>query len=691
MKKQVFRPNTVISPLQASEIMRVNRKGFHSLKIKLVLIILAISLIPLLVLSLYQVNSLRLAVSKSITSDEMTKASDGVETMNTWIDSKISELSAFAVNHTEMANAGSEKIIDKLKSISEIDTDILGNAVTDREGNYINDEKMTGNIAGQPYFQEVQSTGEGVVSDIIQSETFGGNEVVIAYPMKDSADNFKGIISSKISISSLKKLLGTLQDEENGYDSCLLSGTGIVIYLPDPSALGKEYTEVIKSESQLTAIKDKIMADKSGMVEYTDDDGIKKVAAFDTVDKTGWKLIVAAPSGELYRNLNQTVFISVLIIAVAVIFILIISIIMSRIIAIPIIKTVNSLKVMANADFTQKVPDKFLKRKDEIGILARSMELMGQSVREVIHSVIEEVKTVKNNIVCSSEELNQLVSQAGEVSSTTEEMAAGTEETAASTEEMNAASGEIENAVRTMAEKAQNGLLIADEISKRAQTLKDSAVASQETAYETYNSIDSDIRKSIEQSRAVEQIDVLLDAILQITAQTNLLALNASIEAARAGDAGRGFAVVAEEIGKLADNSKNTINEIQNIAKLVVSSVENLSQNAEKALRYIHTTVIDDYKMMVDIGERYYKDSDSVQKLVTDFGAMAETLLMSMHSMVKAISEITETNSENAMGTQIIAERASNVMSKAAEVGNLFEQTEESSEKLMGTVSKFKI
>ena len=84
------------------------------------------------------------------------------------------------------------------------------------------------------------------------------------------------------------------------------------------------------------------------------------------------------------------------------------------------------------------------------------------------------------------------------------------------------------------------------------------------------------MKKSIENSKSVDEINELTSEILAISAQTNLLALNASIEAARAGEAGRGFSVVADEIRNLADQTKLSVSNIQAVSNVVTNSVNEL-------------------------------------------------------------------------------------------------------------------
>ena len=150
-----------------------------------------------------------------------------------------------------------------------------------------------------------------------------------------------------------------------------------------------------------------------------------------------------------------------------------------------------------------------------------------------------------------------------------------------------------------------------------------------------------------------------------ITNQTNLLALNASIEAARAGEAGKGFAVVATEIGGLADQSKQTVTQIQKVTEEVTSSVAQLSSDAEQLLAFVGNDVVASYDTFDEVADAYNQDAGKIDALISDFSATSEELLASIDGVLDAMEGMATATNEGAKGTTDIAQKTVEVKSKA--------------------------
>jgi methyl-accepting chemotaxis protein len=357
----------------------------------------------------------------------------------------------------------------------------------------------------------------------------------------------------------------------------------------------------------------------------------------------------------------------------------------------PIIKSSEYLKIIANGDFSQEVNPKFLARTDEIGSITNGINDMKNSLKRLVNSIKNEASAIEGGVQNIMGNVIILNDSLEEISSTTEELAAGMEETAASSEEMTATSQEIERAVQFISEKSQEGALAAGIITKRAEETKTNVNAAQKKANEVFINTKEKLLQAIEDSKVVNQINILTESIMQITEQTNLLALNAAIEAARASEAGRGFSVVSDEIRKLAEQSKGTAIQIRDVTSRVTLSVDNLTSSSNGLLTYVSSDVVNDYKVMLDVADKYSQDAKFVDELVTDFSATSEELLASIQNILAAIDGVAKAANEGAIGTTDIANRAVAVNEKSSNVKELVLKTKDSANKLKAEISKFKV
>ena len=355
----------------------------------------------------------------------------------------------------------------------------------------------------------------------------------------------------------------------------------------------------------------------------------------------------------------------------------------------PLKKCISSIGVMEQGDFSQAMGTALLKRRDDFGKLAASLE----SMRNEMSGLIGEVKSQATEITRMVQEIDDNIQALDEeienVSATTEELAAGMEETAASSEEITAMSHEIESAAKSIATRSQDGATEADDIRDRAVGIKKTTTENDERTKAIHAEINEGLTKALEDIKVVDQIGVLAESIMEITGQTNLLALNASIEAARAGEAGKGFAVVADEIRVLAEQSKAAVVHIQDVTKNVVESVTNLADGAKKLLEFVGTDVVDSFAGFSDMADSYSNDAGSIDALVTDFSASSEQLLASINGVMDAIGEVSKAATEGATGTNDIAEKTGVVVEKAAEIKEKAEAAHHAADKLQQNVEHF--
>lgn len=514
----------------------------------------------------------------------------------------------------------------------------------------------------------------------------GSIKIFVSYTEPVFIDNkLIAVVGTDFMFDNMAQIISSIKVYDSGYAFLLNNNHQFISH---PEYKKKEKLEEIENGELAWLTKE--LKEKDILTSKIEIDGKENMASYVKLSN-GWNLAITAPINEIYAKHNKMKNNIYMTILVGVFICIIVAYIIGKGISNPIEKLNKYLEVLSTGNFSNSIDSKLLKSHTEIGDIAKSIAKMQTSVGNMIKGIISEAKTVEISSTDASNHMSDLSLQIEDISATTEEMSAGMEQTAASTQEMNASSVEIESAVESIAKKAQEGAANANEIRIRADKLKQDVITKQDIANQIREEINDKLKKAIENSKAVEQINVLSDAIMQITSQTNLLALNAAIEAARAGEVGKGFAVVADEIRKLAENSKNTVVEIQKVTEQVLLSVQDLVEGSEQVLFFIDTNVIKDYEGMVKTGDQYYNDSEFLSDITTGLSATSQQLMASIQNMVNAINEISTANNESAQGAQNIAQRSEVVVVHVNDVANLSNDTKLSSEKLKNMVEQFKI
>lgn len=363
----------------------------------------------------------------------------------------------------------------------------------------------------------------------------------------------------------------------------------------------------------------------------------------------------------------------------------------SRGITRPLARVVEAAHAIAEGDLSPRELDD--KRQDEIGNLARAFGGMTVSLRKVAavmdgiaqgrlkddfapkserDAMGASLRMMLDNLWEMSVQVNKAVqvvtSSIAQLSATTSEMSSSAAETAVSINETTSTVEEVKQTATLSSQKAKH----VAETSHRAMQVSQAGNKSIEDINRAMGQIrekmDFIAQRIVNLSEKAQTISDIVAAVNDLTDQSNILAVNASIEAAKAGEEGRGFAVVAREIRNLAEQSKQSTNQIKGILDDIQKATSSAVMVTEQGSR----AVADGEKCATEAGEAIRQLSTSVadaSRAATQIVASSNEELVGMEQVAQAMENIRQAGDQN-------SQSASQLESALRELNDLGRQLE---------------
>lgn len=659
-------------------IQEIKRLYHETIKGKITTSVLALVIIPLALLgiitSVLNNHSTNSTLERNMSATARV-ASERVEWEMTSYRNLVEDLGMTArLARDDVSLEEKQKIIDERVEVNEL---IRGN-ILDKNGISIFSGE---DFSDREYFKTAIG-GQSCVSEPIISKTTGKMSVVIAAPIWEGGvwgSQVTGVVYLVPEETFLNDIMVATNVSENGY-AYMINKEGTVIAHENMELVENYDNSIADAETNsglkaLANLEKKMIAGEAGVGTYRYG-GVKKIMAYAPVENSdGWSIAITAPLSDF--NMETIVGI-ILTIVIVILSIAIAANIVRKLadnIGTPIKLCAERLKELAAGDLHSEIP--VVASEDETKVLAEAtgviVEEIGQIITDIkyllgemavnnfdVHSgatdsyvgdfeeILVAVRKINHSLSGTLGHIKESADQVGlgstQMAESGQALAEGATDQAASIEELLATVNNLTEQVEWNTRNAVSTSKKADDIGKQAQEGNEHIIEMTQAMGKINNA-------SLEIANIIQTIEAIAD-------QTSLLSLNASIEAARAGEAGRGFAVVAGEIGHLASQSSDAVEDTRRLIEAAVSEVESGNRIAEETARALQAVIEGIAEIVKAIEE--VADNSSQQN-----GAMQQ-----INQAIEQISEVVQSNSAAAEESSATSQELS---AQAIELNDMIE------------------
>ena len=679
---------------------------------KLIIVFLAVSLIPLLIVSFLSINNARGGLEKEAFNKLNSVKNIKSNQINSFFNERLADVDVLSksmnaksamrdLNGPFENNGLNSNIYNEVEAeydgffetyiedygyydlfLINLEGDIIYTVAEEGDlgTNLVNGRYSDSNLA-----QAFEDGKNGF--SIVDYKMYGpSNEpaIFVSAPIKENRE-LLGVLAFQISDQAINDIMNERAGLGETGETYLVGSDKL---MRSNSRFSNEAT-ILKREVDTEATREALNGTENHKI-IEDYRGVEVLSSYHSLDFEGlhWAIVAEIDKSEAFATVNQLQKFIIWTAIILTLLVIIVAYFYAKKVTNPILKGVKFANEMAKGNLNTENID--INNKDEIGILANSLNNMKTNLKDMV----EEVATIAEDLSANSEELS---ASSEEISASAEQVGSAIQEVASGAEEQSAQIDDTRESVTELASEIDNVSDMSKDMDNKADKVMENIDEGNKSISNSINQVQDVKDKANKTSGSInelgelsEKIGEIVELINSISAQTNLLALNAAIEAARAGEAGRGFSVVADEIRELAEESSEATENIANLISKIQNRVEGTIEQMKEAEESVSESV-DAIRNTEDSFEDINNAAKSLRNLIDKIFNATNIMADNSSEVSASIEEIAAVSEEASSNAEEVAASSEEQSASTREIVDASENLAEMAEKLSQTIDKFNI